>query len=144
MRSVTPADEASGLLVIDASVLVAIVGSSAATTVGIAARIGNSVLHAPAILPVEVDSALRGLEAGRRLSPVHASAARAQAHRMPIELWPWELLAERAWELRRNLTTYDAGYVALAERLGATLLTGDARLAAAPGSRCEIEVVALG
>lgn len=143
MPSVTLGGEASALLVVDASVIVAIVASSAAGTAGVAARIGDSALHAPAILPAEVDSALRGLERGRHLSRVHASAARAQAHRLPIELWPWELLADRAWELRENLTTYDAGYVALAERLGATLLTGDARLPTAPGLRCEIEVVTL-
>lgn len=135
--------ETSALLVVDASVIVAIVASSATATAGVAARIGDSSLHAPAILPAEVDSALRGLERGRRLSSIQASAARVQAHGLPIELWPWELLADRAWQLRENLTTYDAGYVALAERLGATLLTGDTRLAAATGPRCEIEVVTL-
>lgn len=86
----------SGLLVVDASVIVAIVASSAEGTAGIAARIGDSSLHAPGILPVEIDSALRGLERGGRLSPVQASAAREQAHGIPIELWPWELLADRA------------------------------------------------
>lgn len=48
---------------------------------------------------------------------------------------------ERCWELRDNLTVYDAAYVALAEALGATLLTGDARLSKATGPRCAIEVL---
>ena len=49
-------------------------------------------------------------------------------------------LLDRCWELRANLTFYDAAYVALAETLGVTLVTGDRRLAAAPGPRCPIEV----
>lgn len=52
------------------------------------------------------------------------------------QLWP------RAWELRTNLTAYDALYVALAEQLGATLLTADSRAARAPGLRCSVEVLA--
>ncbi len=52
--------------------------------------------------------------------------------------WP---LAERAWTLRHNLSFYDALYVALADRLDVPLLTGDARLARAPGLPCEIELV---
>ena len=49
-------------------------------------------------------------------------------------------LVWRVWELRSNLTTYDASYVALAERLGCTLVTLDARIARAPGLRCQVEV----
>lgn len=58
---------------------------------------------------------------------------------LPINLWPWALLTDRAWELRENLSTYDAGCVALAERLGAPLITGDARIARAPGVVCRVE-----
>ncbi len=91
-------------------------------------------------MPVEVDSALRGMVLGRRLTPIQGEAARRVAHDLPIELWPWQVLTARAWELRENLSTYDAGYVALAERLDATLITGDSRLAHATGPRCAIEV----
>src|SRR5690606_2859361 len=57
-----------------------------------------------------------------------------------IELWPYELLAPRAWALRANLSTYDAAYVALAALAGATLVTLDRRLAGAPGIACPVAV----
>lgn len=60
---------------------------------------------------------------------------------MPIRRVPHDGLLARCWELRDNLTINDASYVALAELLGATLLTGDARLASAPGLRCQVEVL---
>lgn len=128
------------LVVVDASAVVLLVASSHDAGDRLAARLTNAVLHAPHILPVEVDSALRGLVAGRVLSEGEAMAARQQAGRMPVDLWAWDALAERAWEMRSNLATYDAGYVALAEHIGATLVTADARLARAPGVRCAIEV----
>ena len=144
MPSMPGGADLAELLVVDASVVVALVASRAAGTAAIAARIGDARLHAPAILPVEVDSALRGLERGGRLTPEQASVARGHAAALPIELWPWHVLADRAWELRANVTTYDAGYAALAEHLGATLLTGDRRLGAAKRAlRCPVEVVTL-
>ncbi|MBZ6373020.1 MAG: type II toxin-antitoxin system VapC family toxin [Microbacterium hominis] len=122
------------------SAVVLLVASSHDEGDRLATRLANAVLHAPHILPVEVDSALRGLVAGRVLTEAEAAAARQQAGRMPIDLWAWESLGERAWEMGSNLSTYDAGYVALAEHIGATLVTADARLARAPGVRCAIEV----
>lgn len=53
----------------------------------------------------------------------------------PCRLWP------RAWDLRTNLSAYDAIYLALAEQLDATLLTADARAARAPGLRCPVEML---
>ena len=61
---------------------------------------------------------------------------------LPIERYPHVALLSRVWKLRHNLTPYDASYVALAEVLGAPLLTADARLAGAPGLRCEVELLA--
>jgi predicted nucleic acid-binding protein len=58
-----------------------------------------------------------------------------------IERAPHAPLLARCWELRHNLTIYDAAYVALAELMVTSLLTGDARLAAAPGARCDVEVM---
>lgn len=128
------------LVVVDASVVVALVASPARVSARLQERLGKASLHAPQHLPVEVDSALRGRLLGRHLTVAQADAARRSVAALPWELWPWELLCDRAWELRANLSTYDAGYVALAERLGAPLLTGDARLAAAPGIRCAVEL----
>jgi predicted nucleic acid-binding protein len=59
---------------------------------------------------------------------------------LPIERVPHTALLERAWALRHNLTPYDAAYVALAEALGAPLLTADRRLARASGPRCAVEL----
>ncbi|PZU44783.1 MAG: VapC toxin family PIN domain ribonuclease [Microbacterium sp.] len=130
------------LLVVDASIVVALVASRASDTERLAARVGAAALHAPTHLAVEVDSALRGLERGGRLTPAQAEAARRHAAALPIELWPWMLVADRAWELRERLSTYDAGYVALAERLECTLVTGDRRIRASRAARCTIETVA--
>lgn len=131
-------------VVIDASVVVALVAANADETRGLSERIRDVMLFAPAILLTEVDSALRGLEFGRKLSARQAGASRWHARRLPIEFWPGEAIADRAWELRANLTIYDASYVALAEHIGAVLITGDRRIAKAGVARCPIEVVELG
>ena len=54
--------------------------------------------------------------------------------------YPFEPFLDRVWELRHNLTAYDAWYVALAESLGTDLVTADARLVAAPGPRCAVRL----
>ncbi len=128
------------LLVIDASAVVALIAANAGETRWLSERIGDAMLFAPSLLLTEVDSALRG----RKLSTPQAAASRWHARRLPIEFWPGEAIAERAWELRTDLTIYDASYVALSERLGAVLLTGDRRIANAGVARCPVEVVDLG
>lgn len=96
-------------------------------------------MHAPQLLPIEIDAAVRGLVLGGRLTDAQARSGRHAVRDLPVDLWPWELIGDRAWELRANLTTYDAGHVALAERLDAVLVTGDVRIGGAPGVRCEVE-----
>ncbi|KJL31452.1 type II toxin-antitoxin system VapC family toxin [Microbacterium azadirachtae] len=132
------------LLVIDASAVVALIAVNAGETRWLSERIGDAMLFAPSLLLTEVDGALRGLELGRKLSTPQVVASRWHARRLPIEFWPGEAIAERAWELRTDLTIYDASYVALSERLGAVLLTGDRRIANAGVARCPVEVVDLG
>ncbi|GAA3754696.1 type II toxin-antitoxin system ribonuclease VapC1 [Microbacterium kribbense] len=127
-------------VVVDASVVIALVTSRSDAASALAERLSASTLHAPALLPAEVDSGVRGLVLGHHLSAAQGAAARSAAHALPVDLWPWSLLTDRAWELRENLSSHDAGYVALAEHLGAALVTGDARLADAPGLRCAVEV----
>jgi predicted nucleic acid-binding protein len=60
---------------------------------------------------------------------------------MPLQRIPHTALIRRVWELRDNVTPYDAAYVALAEVLGATLLTADIRLSRAPGIQCQVETL---
>lgn len=120
--------------------MVFLLTSSSARADALAARIGGGVLLAPHLLPTEVDSVLRGLELGGKLSRAQASAARAAFAAFPIELWDWPAIGDRAWTHRANLTIYDAAYVALAETARGVVVTGDARLSRAPGLRCDVEL----
>jgi Predicted nucleic acid-binding protein, contains PIN domain len=98
-------------------------------------------LWAPHLVDAEVGHALRrGVRAGE-LSAKAARAALTDLLEMRLQRVSHHLLVERAWELRANVSFYDALYVALAEALEAPLVTLDARLAKAPGVRAEIEVV---
>jgi len=133
---------ASGLVVLDPSAVVAVIASGGELGDRIAARLADATLLAPHLLPTEVDSALRGLERGRRISTAQADAARDLFAQFPIDLWPWYLLADRAWQLRANVTTYDAGYLALVELTNATLVTCNARLQFIPGAAARVEVFA--
>lgn len=137
----TDADSAaSALVVLDASALVAVIASGGDIGDRIAARLADATLLAPHLLPTQVHNALRGLERGGRISTAQADAARGLFAQFPIDLWPWHLLANRAWQLRANVTTYDAGYIALAELTNATLVTCDARLQSISGATARVEV----
>ena len=74
------------------------------------------------------------------MSAEQAARAHADLLDYPLELWPYGALAPRAWELRSNLTTYDACYVALAEMLAAPLITLDRRITRVRSVRCEVRV----
>jgi predicted nucleic acid-binding protein len=102
---------------------------------------GDAVFQVPPVFDAEVLSALRGLVRGRKFD--HAAAADLIVDLMvlPVDRWPMSPLLPRVWELRENLTPYDAAYVALAELTGAMLVTGDERITAAPGTRCDIQII---
>jgi len=100
----------------------------------------NETLHAPHLLDIEVAQVLRRYGARGELSPARGQEALDVLARFPIARYAHQPLLSRVWALRANLTAYDAAYVALAEGLGATLLTRDARLAKAPGHRAAIEL----
>lgn len=104
-------------------------------------RLAGERLAAPHLIDVEVVSAWRRLAAAGHLDERRAGLARADLISIAIERVAHAPLPDRCWELRGNLTTYDAAYVALAELIDATLLTADARLAATPGPTCLIEVL---
>lgn len=98
-------------------------------------------LHAPHLIDLEVAQVLRRYQASGEMSPQRARQALITFAQMPLERHPHWPFLERIWELRRNLTAYDAAYVALAEVLGAPLLTCDRALASAPGHRAIVELV---
>lgn len=126
------------MLVVDASVLV-----DALLIDGVArARLAEANLQAPDLIDVELLSVLRRLVLADRLPERHALQALATSQRLGLRRHPSRHLWLRAWELRANLTAYDALYVALAEQLGTTLLTADARATRAPGLLCDVELLA--
>lgn len=125
-------------VVVDASVMVA-----ALVDDGELGRWSESVLEddrimAPHLLPAEVTNVLRRTVAAGQVPADSAALAHAELLAWPIALFPYSPFAARIWELREDLTAYDAWYVALAEELGAPLVTLDSRLASAPGPRCVV------
>jgi len=87
-------------------------------------------------MPAEVANILRrGVIAGNLL-PADAQGAFEDLLSLTVELYEFGFIAERAWELRNNVTVYDAWYVALAEALGAPVATVDGRLTRASGPTC--------
>jgi predicted nucleic acid-binding protein len=97
-------------------------------------------LHAPHLLDVELLHSLRRLVRTGRLSEDRAADARADFADLVVVRYVQVPLADRVWELRHNLTAYDATFVALAELLDAPLVTGDARLARTPGHHATVEL----
>lgn len=97
-------------------------------------------LHAPHLLDVEVAQVLRRYAAAGELTPERGREALIDLADFPVYRYPHDVLLPRIWELRHNVTAYDAAYVALAEALAAPLVTGDARLGSAPGHAAKIEV----
>jgi predicted nucleic acid-binding protein len=101
----------------------------------------DAVFLVPSIFDVEVLSALRGLVRGGKYDRDAADELVADLVVLPVERWHMSPLLPRIWQLRDNLTPYDAAYVALAELTGTVLLTGDERITAAPATRCEIRII---
>jgi predicted nucleic acid-binding protein len=90
---------------------------------------------------MEVLSVIRGNLLGGKIKPEHAAEAAVAAAEMDPVAVRTRLLAARIWELRSNLTTYDAAYVAAAERYRCALVTTDARLARAAGIQCTVNLI---
>jgi predicted nucleic acid-binding protein len=115
-----------------------------AGSAGEAARAALSVpeLIAPALIDVEVLHVLHGRVRSGKLKVERAAEAVADLKRMPLERFDMLPLLERVWQLRDNLTAYDATFVALAESFDALLVTADERLSKSPGPRCRFQVIA--
>ncbi|MCP4663695.1 MAG: type II toxin-antitoxin system VapC family toxin [bacterium] len=96
-------------------------------------------LHAPHLLDLEVAQVLRRYCHTKDITPERAQEALLDLRDLAINRHAHSHFIERIWELRGNVTAYDAAYVALAESLSAPLLTCDVRLAKAPGHNAEIK-----
>lgn len=123
-------------LVVDASAVVAALVDRDADGAWAEAELGSDDLAAPHLMPVDVANILRRATLARHLTPDTAALAHDDLLALRVQLFPYRPSAERAWQLRANLSAYDAWYVALAEGLGAPLVTLDRRLERAHGPRC--------
>ena len=128
------------LLVCDASVIVAVLLDSGPDGRWATRQVADASLVAPQLMPFESANIVRRLELSGAVSADQAAQAHADLVVLAVELWPYELLAARTWQLRANLSCYDAAYVALAESVDAPLVTLDRRIHRAPGVRCTVEV----
>ena len=130
------------MIVLDASVLVEVLlGRPSIERFAHRLRDPNEALHVPHLIDLEIAQTLRRYQAIGEMSPQHARQALLAFVQMPLERHPHWPFLDRIWELRRNLTAYDAAYVALAEALDALLLTCDRALASAPGHRAVVELI---
>lgn len=127
-------------VVVDASALVAALCDSGADGSWAASLLAPGALAAPELLMFEAANTLRRLEMAKFLTRAEAALAHADLTAVQIQLWPYAPLADRVWQLRGSVTCYDAAYVAVAELLGAPLVTLDRRLAKVKGKRCEVLV----
>jgi predicted nucleic acid-binding protein len=130
------------VIVLDASAAVAVFLNLGSGASRIRERMAeeDDDLHVPHLFEVEVMNVLRRYSLSGALSQDRARLALSRLSTLRITRYPHTSLIERIWELRHNLTAYDATYIALAETLEAPLVTTDARLARASGIRAEVEI----
>jgi predicted nucleic acid-binding protein len=129
------------VIVVDASVLVPALVDDSPGGDAIRGRLRDEQLVAPALIDIEVMHATRRAALEGRLDERRARQALVDLMAAPVRQVPHGGLLPRIWALRHNMTPYDAAYVALAEVIGAPLLTADRRLAGAPGCECEVELI---
>jgi predicted nucleic acid-binding protein len=130
------------MIVVDASVLAPALADDGADGDQARERLRGERLAAPELVDLEVASVLRRASRDGRLDERRARQALEDLATIPLGRASHRPLLLRIWELRENLTAYDAAYVAVAEALEVALLTADQRLRHAPGTRCEIELLA--
>lgn len=129
------------MIVLDASAAVGLMSGNVSASESLAHRVGNAPeVHVPELFELEVLSALRGMERGKRVGAARLATALARLNRMRAVRWPHEELRPRIWDLRHRLSIYDACYVALARQLDLPLVTADGRLAAGAGRGVAVEL----
>ena len=129
------------MIVVDASALAPALADDSADGHRARAALRGQDLTAPELLDLEVTSVLRRQVAAGLLSGHRAEQALGDLLALPLRRVRHAPLLTRCWELRHNITMYDAAYVALAEVLGVVLLTSDVRLTKAPGTRCAMHLL---
>ncbi|GAA4981669.1 type II toxin-antitoxin system VapC family toxin [Kineococcus glutinatus] len=129
------------MIVVDASVLAPALADDGPDGDRARDRLRGEVLTAPEVIDLDVASVLRRAAAGGRLPDRRADLAVRDLIDLPLRRAAHRTLLPRCWELRHTITSYDAAYVSLAEALGITLVTADARLSRAPGITCEVDVL---
>ena len=123
--------------VIDSSVVVAALVDSGPNGDWAEEILAGGALQAPELVRVEATNILRRLERTKLITTPEANAAQDDLMQLDIELFPFEPFAGRIWELRHNVTSYDAWYVAIAEALNLPLATLDQRLPKSNGVACK-------
>lgn len=129
------------MIVVDASIVVTALADDGPDGDRVRARLRGERLVAPHLIDIEVVSAWRRLAAAGDVDERRVALAMEDLRSIRLDRVPHVPLVGRCWELRQNLTVYDATYVALAEAMDVALLTADAKLAAAPGLRCAVELL---
>ncbi len=130
------------MIVVDSSVVLEVLlRTRAASQIEERVLLPGETLHAPHILDLEVAQVLRRYAVSEYMKPERGLEALADLTDLPITRYPHDIFLPRIWELRHNMTAYDAAYVALAEALPALLLTRDARLASASGHEAAIGLI---
>ncbi len=126
--------------VCDASAVVALLLDAGPDGQWVADNLAGARLLAPSLVLFEASNIMRRHELARLVSADQAVQAHVDLLDLSIEQWPYELLGPRVWELRANLSGYDASYVAVAELSNAPLITLDRRISRAPNLRCTVRV----
>lgn len=127
-------------LVVDASFLVAALLNDDQQGIWATEQLAEAELIAPHLLDAETANILRRSELAGLVTAEQADVAVETLGRLRIERYPFAPFSDRIWELRANVTAYDAWYIAVAERFAAPLATLDVRLARSTGPRCSFLV----
>lgn len=125
-------------VVVDSSVLIAALLDSGPQGAWAEGVLASGALHAPELVRAEATNILRRLERAKHVTTAEANAAHDDLMQLDLELFSFDPFAERIWELRHTVTSYDAWYVAVAEALRLPLATLDRKLARASGIACEL------